>query len=113
MLKDGDSDLEYADIMRAGLGRMLDDCTQDHLTLDQALDYAFKTSCHDGEPQSFHEAMQRPAQEHDLWYKAALDEIQSLCKDGTFELVQLPPGHKAIGSRWVFKIKKLADGSIE
>jgi hypothetical protein len=75
MLKDGDSNLEYADIMQTSLGHMLDVCTQDHLTPDQALYYVFKTSCHDREPQSFHEAMQFPAQEHDLWYKAALDEI--------------------------------------
>jgi Reverse transcriptase (RNA-dependent DNA polymerase) len=27
--------------------------------------------------------------------------------------VQLPPGRKAIGSRWVFKVKRNADGSIE
>ena len=34
-------------------------------------------------------------------------------KNGTWELVPLPDGKKAIGSRWVFKIKRNADGSIE
>ena len=56
--------------------------------------------------------MQRPG-EAEKWYKAALEEIQSLVENGTFELVQLPPGRKAIGSRWVFKVKRNADGSIE
>src|SRR6266516_3232686 len=42
-----------------------------------------------------------------------MDEIQSLIENGTFELVQLPPGRKAIGSRWVFRVKRNADGSIE
>jgi hypothetical protein len=57
--------------------------------------------------------MSRPEAERKKWHKAALDEIQSLVENGTFELVQLPPGHKAIGSRWVFKVKKNADGTIE
>ena len=57
--------------------------------------------------------MKRPPGERNHWYKAALDEIQSLIENGTFELVELPPGRKAIGSRWVFKVKKNADGSIE
>lgn len=34
-------------------------------------------------------------------------------ENGTFELVELPVGAKAIGSRWVFKVKRNADGSIE
>jgi hypothetical protein len=84
MLRSGDSDLEYVDIMQTGLGHMLDNHAPDYLTLDQALEYAFKTSCHDGEPQSFYEAMQCPAQECDLWYKAALDKVQSLCENGKY-----------------------------
>jgi hypothetical protein len=36
-----------------------------------------------------------------------------LLENGTFELVQLPSGRKAVGSKWVFKVKRKADGSIE
>ena len=32
---------------------------------------------------------------------------------GTWKLVELPPGRKAIGCRWVFKRKENADGSQE
>src|SRR5208337_4655053 len=40
-------------------------------------------------------------------------ELASLAKNNTWEVVErLPPGHKALGSKWVFKIKKNADGSI-
>jgi len=97
-------------------------CAQrdDYLTFDEAAEYAlataefaFKGSTHDGEPRSFHEAMKRPSEESTHWYKAAIDEIQSLIDNGTFELVRLPPGRKPIGSRWVFKVKRNADGSIE
>ncbi|TFY64067.1 hypothetical protein EVJ58_g2864 [Rhodofomes roseus] len=51
--------------------------------------------------------------ERGKWLKAAQDEVQSLVQNGTFELVQLPPGRKAIGSQWVFRVKRNADGSIE
>ena len=33
-------------------------------------------------------------------------------QNGRWELAQLPPGRRAIGSRWVFKIKRWPDGSI-
>ena len=33
--------------------------------------------------------------------------------NGTWQVVTLPPGEKAIGSRWVFKLKRNADGSID
>ena len=122
LLKDSsaDSELEYAeDALAAGLGYLFGDQT-DYLTLDQAVayaltsgDHALKTSNHDGEPNSYHEAMQRPPEERAHWHKAASEEIQALIENGTFELVQLPPGRKAIGSRWVFKVKRNADGSIE
>jgi hypothetical protein len=39
--------------------------------------------------------------------------MDSLLENGVFELVKPPPGRKAIGNRWVFKVKQNADGSIE
>lgn len=55
--------------------------------------------------------MKRP--DSDLWYKAAMEEIKAHIANGTWELVQLPPGCKAIGSLWVCKVKRKADGSVE
>jgi hypothetical protein len=40
-------------------------------------------------------------------------EMQAHFENGTWELVQLPAGRKAIGSKWVFKIKRNADGSVD
>ena len=119
LLKDNSEDeLNSAEILHAGLEYLAKE--HEHLSWDQALDFAFssvicalKTSTHDGEPNTYAEAMSRPEEERKKWHKAALDEIQALVENGTFELVQLPPGRKAIGSRWVFKVKKNADGSIE
>jgi transposase InsO family protein len=104
--------------MAAGLDSVYDQ--YDYLSFDQlveelAADHekVFKAAAHSNEPKSFKEAMGRPEPERSQWYKAAVDEIQALVENGTFELVQLPPGRKAIGSRWVFKVKRNADGSIE
>ncbi|CAI7857145.1 unnamed protein product [Closterium sp. NIES-54] len=40
-------------------------------------------------------------------------ELKSIEENGTWELVELPEGRKAITSKWLFKIKSDADGKIE
>jgi len=39
------------------------------------------------------------------WKEAMLDELNSIEKDQTWELIQLPDGKKAIDVKWVFKLK--------
>ena len=46
------------------------------------------------------------------WISAALAEIEAHVENGTWELTQLLPGKRAIGSQWVFKLKWKPDGSI-
>lgn len=41
-----------------------------------------------------------------------LDEITAIEENATWELVDLPPGHRPIGLKWVFKLKKDAAGNI-
>jgi hypothetical protein len=76
-----------------------------------ALEHAFVAGTDTSKPKSFREAMQRP--DANLWYKAAVKEMQAHIKNGTWELVKLLPRRKAIGSKWVFKVKRNADGSVE
>jgi hypothetical protein len=33
------------------------------------------------------------------------EELNALERNKTWELVKLPPGEKAVGNKWVFKIK--------
>ncbi|KAH9656598.1 retrovirus-related pol polyprotein from transposon RE1 [Citrus sinensis] len=47
------------------------------------------------------------------WKVAMNDEMRSLQKNQTWELVDLPPGKKPVGCRWIYTIKYKADGSIE
>jgi hypothetical protein len=47
------------------------------------------------------------------WKHAALEELNAHSTNGTWKLVPRPAGKKVIGSKWVFKVKCNADGSIE
>lgn len=48
-----------------------------------------------------------------LWEKAIEEELQSLEKNGTWNLVELPEGRRAVDNKWVFKIKRNSDGSVD
>lgn len=60
------------------------------------------------EPTSYSEASQNP-----LWIEAMNKELLALSNNNTWELTDLPKGKKAIGSKWVYKVKLKADGSLE
>ena len=51
--------------------------------------------------------------EEEIWRNACDDEILSIVKNKTWELVDLPPGAKTIGLKWIFKIKRNFDGTIK
>ena len=53
------------------------------------------------------------SRESNLWYDAMKDEMNSMASNGVWDLVELPNGLKAIGCKWVFKIKKDSLGNIE
>jgi hypothetical protein len=59
------------------------------------------------EPTSYVEATGDPE-----WMKSMNSEFQSIPKNKTWELIELPAGHKAIGLKWVFKLKRNAEGEI-
>jgi hypothetical protein len=117
---DAESDDELLLTGRANLAAMLTPGTD--LDPDLALELVFKQLVPHtafaakkrtplGEPNSFSEAMRRP--DASMWYDAAATEIRALVENGTWELVKLPPGKKAIGCRWVFRVKRNVDGTVE
>jgi len=63
------------------------------------------------EPLSYSEALRCPDAEQ--WKQAALEELNAHSTNGTWELLPRPKGEKIIGSKWVFKVKRNADGSVE
>lgn len=46
------------------------------------------------------------------WREAIEEELQNLENHHTWEYEQLPNKRKAIGSKWVFKVKYHPDGSV-
>ena len=64
-----------------------------------------------GEPQTYKEAMTSP--EAPFWKEAINSEVESILKNHTWELVDIPPENKLIGYKWIFKRKLKADGSID
>ena len=63
------------------------------------------------EPTTFDEATACP--EKAKWKEAMGKEMKSLEENKVWELIPLPPGKKAIGSKWVYKVKTNSDGSFE
>jgi len=61
-----------------------------------------------GEPDSLQEALEDPT-----WKKAMQDEYDALLRNGTWRLVPQKQGTNIIDCKWVYKIKKKADGSID
>lgn len=60
------------------------------------------------EPKNFKEAMK-----YSGWRDAMSKEIRALEDNKTWVMETLPPGKKALGSQWIYKIKYRSDGSIE
>ena len=58
----------------------------------------------DMEPKTYQEAIN--SNEADQWVKAIQEEMDSLRKNETWELVTKPKDRKVVGSKWVFKRKQ-------
>ena len=71
-------------------------------------DYVFLA---ENDPQSYEEAM--TSFDAPFWREAINNEINSIMSNHTWELVDLPPGTKTLGCKWIFKKKMKADGSID
>jgi hypothetical protein len=70
-----------------------------------------KAVASNAEPKSYRNAMHRPNSE--LWHQAMVCKMEAHLDNSTWELVKLLPERKAIGSKWVFKVKRNPDGTVE
>jgi len=69
---------------------------------------ALVTSIVDTEPSSYEEATSQQ-----VWREAMMEEYSSIMKNDVWEVVPRPEGKSVVTSRWLYKIKHVADGSIE
>ncbi|GAU30980.1 hypothetical protein TSUD_104940 [Trifolium subterraneum] len=61
----------------------------------------------EAEPVNFEDAVK-----NEKWLSAMNEEIESIERNNTWELVDLPHGKKAIGVKWVYKVKLNPKGEI-
>lgn len=73
--------------------------------------YSYAAPALTDEPQSVAEVKRRPDME--LWEESMNAELTALAEKNVFEWSDLPPGRKALPSRWVFKIKRTQTGAVE
>jgi hypothetical protein len=68
-------------------------------------------STNDDEPSCYQETVEGGNSEK--WKEAMTDEINSLAKNGTWDLVELPRDKTTVGCKWVYKLKKGVDDKVE
>jgi hypothetical protein len=69
---------------------------------------AVVTGSDHSEPSSFQEAVDQP-----VWRDAMVEEYDSIMRNDVWEVVPRPEGKSVVTSRWIYKVKYAADGSIE
>jgi hypothetical protein len=66
------------------------------------------TSIVDTEPQTFAQAV-----DQQVWREAMVEDYASIMRNDIWEVVLRPVGKSVVTSRWLYKTKYVADGSIE
>ena len=69
---------------------------------------ALMSECIVIEPSSFEEAVQQP-----IWVDAMVEKYDSIIKNSAWEVIPRPVRKLMVGSRWIYKVKKVAYGSVE
>jgi hypothetical protein len=62
----------------------------------------------DSKPSTYEEVAKQQ-----VWKDAMMEEYQSIMKNDVWEVVPRPEGKSVVTSKWIYKIKHVADGSIE
>ena len=79
--------------------------TRIHQSEDPLIHFALFSDC---DPTTFEEAIKESK-----WQKAMVEEIATIERNNTWELINLPKGHKTIGVKWVYKTKLKENGDVD
>ena len=69
---------------------------------------ALMSKCIVIEPSSFEEVAQEPT-----WVDAMVEEYDSIFRNSAWDIVPRLVGKSVVDSKWIYKVKQAADGSIE
>lgn len=95
------TDIDEANVMEQRLRNRQDDCNM--------MSMAWLSI--DNEPTTYEQAV--ASADRKQWEHAMAEEIESLSKNETWKLVRRPESQKVIDNKWVFKVKKNPNGSID
>lgn len=62
-------------------------------------------------PENYDEAIK--SADSDQWKRAMYEELDSLNRNYTWQLVELPEGHRAIRNKWIYRIKTKPNGNVD
>jgi hypothetical protein len=68
-------------------------------------------STKDDEPSCYQEAVK--GSNSDKWKEAMKNEMKSLERNATWDMVKIPRDRKTVGCKWVYKLKKGVDDKVE
>ena len=69
---------------------------------------ALISNCIVREPYSLEEAVQKPT-----CVDAMVEKYDSIVKNNAWQIVPRPVDKSVVGLRWIYKVKKAADGSVD
>ena len=69
---------------------------------------ALMSKCVVTEPSFFEEDVEDPA-----WVDAMVEEYDFIVRNSAWEIIPRPEGKSVVGSRWIYKVKQVADRSVE
>ncbi len=64
--------------------------------------------CVESEPSSFEEVVQKP-----VWVDVMVEEYDSIIQNYVWDVVPRPQDNSVVSSRWLYKVKKATNGSVE
>eukprot|EP00253_Pinus_taeda_P024974 PITA_24974 len=78
-------------------------------SLDRYTRYmALVGECVETEPSSFKEVVKEP-----IWVDGMVEEYDSIVRNNVWDVVSRPENKSVVSSRWLYKVKQDADGSLE
>ena len=78
------------------------------IVMPDRLGMTLVASLRDSEPSTFEEASQ-----HHVWRDAMMEEYHSIMKNDVWEIVSRLEGKSVVTSRWLYKVKHGANGSLD
>ena len=69
---------------------------------------ALMSKCIVTKPSYFEEAEKQPT-----WVDTMVEEYDSIVRNSAWEFVPRPVRKSVVGFRWIYKVKQVADGSVE